>query len=329
MALSRILIIKLSSLGDVVQSLPVAGALRRRFPGARISWLVGPASAGVVGICRHVDRVLAYAPSERPLLELLAELRSLRPQVALDIQGLIRTTSLAWLSRARWRIGFRSWQEGGFALCNLRVVPSRTDIHAVDAYLAFARYLGADGGRPDFGLRVPRWAREHAARLLPDDGGRPAVALLPGTRWDSKKWPAQSFASVARGLASLGVRCIVLGGSEDRAAGAAIGAAAGPTALDLTGRTSLVDSAALLSRCALALGNDSGPMHLAAALGVPVIALFGPTDPARTGPYGAGHMVIQAPVPCLRCRRHRCAVACMERLPAQEVLAAARRRLGV
>ena len=329
MALSRILIIKLSSLGDVVHALPVAGALRRRFPGAEISWLVGAASAGILTICRHVDRVITWAPGKRPRLDLLAELRSTRPRVCFDVQGLIRTACLGWLSGARWRIGFRTLQEGGFLLCNLRVVPARTDIHAVDAYLAFARFLGADEAAPDFGLDLSGRAQQAAAQLAPAFGGAPTVALLPGTQWATKKWPGSHFVDLAVRLGALGVGCVVLGGREDRHAGAAIRAAAPGTVTDLAGRTSLIESAAIIARCALAVGNDSGPTHLAAALGVPVVALFGPTDPVRTGPYGAGHIVIQAPVPCIRCRRRRCALSCMEKISPELVLEAARRRLGL
>jgi len=329
MSVSRILIVKLSSLGDVIHALPVAGALRRRFSHAEILWLVGPASAGAVRLCAHIDRVMEWAPGRHPRQVLLAELRAVRPQLAFDIQGLARTAALVWLSGARWRVGFRSWQEGAFAFCNLRVVPPRTDVHAVDAYLEFARYVGADGRAADFGLHVPESAREFAAELPESDSGAPTVAILPGTRWETKQWPATHFAALVRGLAGFGVGTVVLGGREDRRAGAAITSAGGKSVTDLTGRTSIEQSAAVLQRCSLAVGNDSGPMHLAAALGVPVAALFGPTDPIRTGPYGTGHTVIQAPIPCRNCRRRRCRIACMARIAPERVLEIVRARLGI
>ena len=325
MALSRILIVKLSSLGDVIHALPVAGALRRRFPRARITWLVGPAAKGIVTMCRHVDRVITWAPGKRPRLDVLAELRGVEPQVCLDLQGLIRTACIARLSGARWRIGFRTLQEGGFPLCNLRVISARTDVHAVDGYLAFARYLDADGPPPDYGLHLPPAARDMGARMA---GGAPTIALLPGTQWETKKWPARHFAGIAASLGRLGLRSVVLGGGGDREAGAGIAAAAPNSTTDLTGRTSLAETAAIIADCSLVVGNDSGPMHLAAALKVPVVALFGPTDPVRTGPYGDGHTVLQAPVPCLRCRRRRCPVSCMEMITPDAVLEAVRRRLG-
>jgi len=328
MALSRILIVKLSSLGDVVHALPVAGALRRRFPRANITWLAGEASADIVRMCRHVDEVLIWAPGKRPRLALLSELRATRPVVSLDLQGLVRTAWLAWLSGARWRVGFRSCQEGGVPLCNLPAIAPRTDRHAVDIYLEFARYLGANGAAPDFGLEVPADARRCGAEVAPH-GNSPRVALLPGSRWPTKKWPAPHFASLAALLGESGVRCVVLGGREDREAGALIAAAAPGTVRDLTGRTSLAQTAGILPGSALAICNDSGPMHLAAALGVPVVALFGPTDPVRTGPYGSGHTVLRAPVPCAGCRRRRCCVPCMETISPERVLQAVVERLAL
>jgi heptosyltransferase-1 len=329
MPISRILIVKLSSLGDVVHSLPVAGALRRRFPRAEISWLVGPASAGAVRLCRHVDRTLQWIPGRRPRQALLADLRSVRPQLAFDLQGLARTAALSWLSGARWRVGFRSWQEGAFPACNLRAVPPRTDIHAVEAYLEFARYVDADGGAPDFGVSLPEAAEDYAAGVLGVAGAGPVVAIVPGTRWETKKWPAAHFAALAAGLADLGVRGVILGGADDRAAGELIAGAGGSIIRDLTGRTSIEQSAAVIARCSLVVGSDSGPIHLAAAMKVPVVALFGPTDPVRTGPYGTGHTVIQAPVPCLTCRRHTCETACMARIRPERVLEVIRARLGI
>ncbi len=337
MAISRILIVKLSSLGDVVQALPVAGALRRRFPDASIYWLAGPAAAGAVEMCRHVDRVLTWSPGRRPRLvgargraALLSELRSLSSQVALDLQGLVRTAWLAWLSGARWRVGFRSWQEGGVALCNLPVIPPRSDIHAVEAYLEFARYLGADTAAPDFGLELPQDALDFAAAVVSRPG---MVALLPGTRWATKQWPARHFAALAAALRQGGVDTVVLGSAEDRETGALIAAAARGAVRDLTGQSSIPQSAAVIARCALAVCNDSGPMHLAVALGVPVVALFGPTDPARTGPYGPGHTVIQAPMTCAGCRRRRCGpggrpARCMEMISPERVLQAVLQRLN-
>jgi lipopolysaccharide heptosyltransferase II len=317
-------------LGDVVHALPVAGALRRRFADANISWLAGAASAGIVEMCRHVDRVVTWDPGSHPRLELLSELRSLRPQVALDLQGLNRTAWLAWLSGARWRVGFRSWQEGGVALCNLPVIRMRSDIHAVEAYLEFARYMGASAGAPDYGLELPQDARRFATTVVSRAG---MVALLPGTRWPTKQWPAYHFAALAGRLGALGVECAVLGGDQDRKAGALIAAAAPASVHDFTSRSSLAQSAAVMAKCALAVCNDSGPMHLAAALGVPVVALFGPTDPARTGPYGPGHTVIQAPMSCLGCRRRRCGpggrpARCMAAISPERVLQAVLQRLS-
>jgi len=256
-------------------------------------------------------------------------LRAERFDLSLDLQGLFRASIFGWLARARWRVGFRNRQELTFLLNNLPVIPDRRDVHAVDGYLGFARFLEAPVEPVEFGLPVPEQDREWADDFLRRHdvaGDEYVVALMPGARWETKRWPPDRFATVAELLAQrFDARFLITGGPDDRAAAQAIAAlAGGARVVDATGQTSLRQLASLLLRCRLVISNDSGPMHIAAALGVPVVAIFGPTSPQRVGPYGAGHRVIQADVDCAPCYQRRCdTLECMRRISPAEVAQAA------
>ena len=335
----RILIIKLSSIGDVVHSLPVAAALRRRFPQAHIYWLVGAAAQDLVSGNPHLTGTLVRGANSGVSEDgcrtrrfsspgsLLAWLRRQDFDLSLDLQGLARTSLLAFLSGARWRLGYRHLHEGAFLLCNLRLVPDRKDIHAVEGYLGFVRALGAIAHPLDFSLTWSAEVEGHVEALLLEEDlspGQSLVALVPGAAWPSKRWPAEHFAELA-GLIRhrLQVHPIIVGASQDRALGAEIARLSGGAAANLAGRTTLKELAALLARCQAVVGNDTGPIHLAAALDRPVVALFGPTNPVRTGPYGNGHQVLTAQLPCLGCRRPRCShLSCLQSLSPLRVFSA-------
>ena len=299
MSSPRIVIIKLSSLGDVLHSLPTLTAIRRAHPRAYIAWVVGPKAAGIV--TRHPGVDLVYGlgvvgertakfhplPSTRAAMPVL---RAERFDISLDMQGLFRTALLAFRIGARQRIGFRGFQEGAFLLCNRRVIPCREDIHAIHGYLQFARYLGADDSTVHFGLvedpEDKAWAGGFLARHT---GAARLAAIAPAASRAEKRWSADGFAQTAAALRSMGARVVVVGSSADAPIAARICSASG--AEDLTGRTTLPQQAALLRRCQLFIGNDSGPLHLAAAVGTPCLSLFGPTLPLRTGPFG-NHVVL-------------------------------------
>ena len=336
----RLLIVKLSSIGDVVQSLPVLAALRRRFPQAYIAWAVKPAAADVLVGSPHLSETLvlggdhAEEPGVRRLPPLTAPgrlaraLRGIRFDLALDMQGLLKSALVAYLSGAPERIGFRNRQEGAFLLNTRSVVPDRRDTHAVDAYLGFAEALRAPVLPLDFTIATTEADRETAARLLGDRDD--VVALVPGARWLSKRWPTARFAIVADALgAEFGCTSVVVGGPSDGALAAEIASAATSAVLDLTGRTSLKQLAEVFRRCRAVVSNETGPMYIAAAVGAPTVAIFGPTDPKRLGPYGDGHAKVTARVPCGPCRRRSCRpLSCMEKITPEQVIAEARKLLG-
>ena len=336
---SGICLVKLSSIGDVVHALPVAAALRRKFPGAYIAWAVQPAAADIVVGNPHLDETLvvggsgATGPGVRHLpglsspQRLARALRAHRFDLALDMQGLLKSAWTSFLSGARHRIGYRRAGEGAFLLYTHRLVSNRADAHAVDIYLEFAKLLGAPTDPLDFTIAVSEEDRRAVDDLLgPGDN---LVALVPGARWLSKRWPAARFAELADLLAEgFGCTIVLVGDARDAPLSRQIGALARTHVLDLTGRTTLKQLAETLRRCHATISNDTGPMHISAALATPTVGIFGPTNPVRVRPYGEGHITVTPSVSCHPCRRRECSpLKCMESITTEEVFAAARRLL--
>jgi len=326
-----LLIVKLSSIGDVIQSLPVAAALRRRFPSAYIAWAVKPPAADAVTGNPNLSEALVLGGREqdrsdtRALPPLSAPRRlaqALHPHrfdVAVDMQGLLKSALVAYLSGAPVRIGFRNHQEGAFLLNRMAVVPDRRDVHAVDAYLGFADALDAPVYPLDFTIATSEADRAAVDRLL--DGRTNIVALVPGARWLSKRWRADRFGAVADALAADGITSVVVGAPSDAPLAAEIAAAAESPIVDLTGKTTLKQLADLFRRCRAVISNDTGPMYLAAAVGAPTAAIFGPTDSTRLGPYGEGHAKIAPELPCRPCRRRSCQpLKCMDAVSVEQVV---------
>lgn len=330
----RILIIRMSAFGDVVCALPTLSALRASFPDAFIGWVVDSRFAELVASDPRIDRVHViplrqwarmlrsaggWGVARRELRTFAHELREPHYEVALDVHGILKSGFVARLVRCP-----RNLQMAGDHLGNKQVLFGGERIpefgpHLVDRMLPLAAALGADVSAPRFDFFIPEEARRDAARLLEEhdfgaDG--PLVALNPGASVQCKTWPAERFVAVARRLREeADARIVILGGPGDVITGEDIARQAQVGALCTAGRTGFVQLAALLEHCATVVTGDTGPMHLAAAVGRPTVALMGPTDPARTGPYGAGHVVLQEPIACrarctyARCRDYRCMTA--------------------
>jgi lipopolysaccharide heptosyltransferase I len=326
-----ILVVKLSSIGDVVQSLPVAQALRRRFPRAYIAWAVEPAAADIVADNPHLSETLVVGGPRRngstvaslPPLRAPAKLRrALRKKafdLSLDLQGLLKSGLIALLSGAKERIGFRKLQEGTFLFNNRPVIADRPGVHAVDTYLAFAKAAGAEGQGVRFDIAIGQADRAAVDELL--DGEENLAALIPGARWDSKRWPAERFAALADRLAvEHGLTGVVMGGSGDRWLAEQIQGRAQSRVLSLVGGTTLKQAGEVFRRCRVTVGNDTGPLYISAAMGTPTVAVFGPTDPRRLGPYGDGHAKVTPGVSCAPCRNRRCrSLKCMHAISVDRV----------
>lgn len=310
----RILVLKPSALGDVVQALPIARLIRRHYPNAEIHWWIDARLAPLLDGDPDINSLVIFQRDRwsvpwrwNEALQSAIQLRASRFDVALDLQALARSALVAWLCNADLTIGLDDPREGAPTFYDVRVPRPCSRLHAIDWYLDALRFLGVPV-RWDFDWLPfrPVVAGEIAALIPPD--GTQWIALQPGARWPNKRWPPEYFAQLIRlTVATLpNTRFVILGAPGDRELSRTVSAAAPGKCLDLTGRTSLPQLVECLRRCAMLVGNDSGPMHIAAALGKPVVALFGPTDPARTGPYGQINRVVQADLPCVPCLSKRC-----------------------
>ena len=294
-----VLVVRLGAIGDVTNALVFAEALREHAPRTRIGWVVHPLALPLVEGHPALDRVHLWRRERalRALPSLVRELRAERYELVVDLQRIAKSALLARLCGAPRSLGYdrgRS-KEGSWLLHRERIPAGDPHAHMVEQYLEFARHLGI----PDPGVRHrfppdPRaeaWAEARVAEW----GGAPIVLAI-GASKPKNRWPAERFGRLARSLAPAGWPLVLAGGPGDREAGGLALAQAGEEVHDLVGRTDLHQLIALLGRARLVVSADSGPMHLAAAQERPVVALFGPADPRRTGPWekdgGCGHRVI-------------------------------------
>jgi heptosyltransferase-1 len=321
---SRILIIKPSAIGDVVHALPVLNLLRKKWPASHISWLVTPGCAGLLDGHPQLNEVIRFdrrklGNSWRDLASAVAlhdlgrELQSKKFDLVIDLQGLMRSGLLGFRTGAAVRVGSTRDREFGW-MFQTHLAPVDRDGHAVDRYLAVADYLGLGRSPVDFVFPTDDADRAAAAPLLPDG---PFAVLLPGTNWVTKRWPAEKFAALVRPLRErFGLATVVAGSADDSKLAAMI-----PGAVDLTGRTPLRQLVAVLEKASLVIANDTGPMHIAAALGRPLVAVYGPTDPAQTGPYGRDDSVVRLDLVCSPCFSRKCTHrTCLVQLDVEHVL---------
>lgn len=336
----RILIIKPSSFGDVIHAMPVLHGLRNRFPRAQISWLVANSCADLLEGHPDLDEVIRFdrrrygriGRSLGPTVEFnhfLKELRSRRFDLVLDLQGLFRSGFMTLVTGARVRLGFANAREFASLFYTRRIAVRDPEMHAVDRNYLFAQALGFGGLPVVFNLPVQAEAVRSVAELLAKRGpsaGRPYAVMGPGTRWETKRWPAARFAEVARRIRSEFDMTVVLIGTEDEIEVARrVEQAAGEGVINLAGQTKLPEVIALVAGAALAVMHDSGPMHLATALGRPMVAIYGPTSPRRTGPYRRPDSVARLDLPCSPCYLKRVADCphghrCMRELSADVIM---------
>jgi lipopolysaccharide heptosyltransferase II len=335
----KILILKPSSLGDVIQALPVLRLLKRHLPASEIFWWIDfhlaplleddPDLTGVV----RFERQRWATPRHWP--EMLRSIRWLREQNfdwVIDLQCLARSGAFAWLANGKFLIGLDEVREGARGFYDLAVRRASFHTHAVDWYLAVLSQLGVPlhwnfpwlPERPEIANSVKAKWQTGKARW---------IAIQPGARWPNKHWPVEYFAALVRLLAEKfsDTRFAILGGKEDKPLGGIISRAEPERCFNLCGQTSLPEMIEWVRLCDLMITNDTGPMHVAAALGKPLVALFGPTESRRTGPYRQLDNVLRIDLPCSPCLRSHCTYVkpneCLNALSPATVFEFARKKL--
>jgi heptosyltransferase-1 len=338
----KILILKPSSLGDVVQALPVLRLLKRHWPESEIFWWIDSSLAPLLegdpdlaGVVRFERKRWA---SVRHWPEMWRSIRWLREQafdLVIDLQCLARSAAFAWLANGQRLVGLDEPREGARGFYDAIAPRASFHTHAADWYLSVLPVLKVPVHRDFVWLPERPAVAAEVRRKWPVAGSR-WIVLQPGARWLNKRWPVERYAETAAQLSRkhADARFAVLGSDADRELGAAIALASPGRCLDLTGKISLPEMVEWIRLCSLMISNDTGPMHVAAALNKPLVALFGPTEPRRTGPYGQLPDVLQhTALPCVPCMKPHCTyvkpIECLRGISAAAVVAAAEERLAV
>jgi len=337
----KILIIKPSSLGDIIHSLPFLGALRGKYPDAYIAWLVNRELSAFLKGNPLIDEIIEFERQEwaGPIrfirktggfLKFVRCIRERRFDICIDLQGLFRSAFLAGASGAPLRMGLADAREFGSLFYNAKVVAPTKDMHAVDRYLLFGLPLGLEDVKVEFPINITKAAEAKAAELVPRKKGHLVIGISPAARWPTKRLPIEIFAEVAAGISrNHEAQFVLLGTEADKENIDKLEELLHNGAVNLAGRTTLADLSAVIRRMDLLLTNDSAPMHLADALGVKLVAVFGPTSPVRTGPYFQRENVVRARLECAPCFKKKCnSPRCMLEMDAGEILAAAEKVLG-
>ncbi len=331
----KILIVKLSSIGDVVHTLPSLFALRKSFEAKgirpRVDWIVEEGAAGILKDNPMIDDLIVVKRRGwlRDLsgnIKTLRRIRSAGYDIVLDFQGLLKSSIWVGLSAGKRKIGFSNAREGSAIFLNEKLPPYDPEAHAVDRYLLLAGHAAgrAFKGNAIFPLGISDKERSLALQELGLARDKGFFLVISRARWETKLWDDAKFAMLARMVhKELSLVPVLIGGVEDRASIDEINAMAGGVALNLAGRLGLKELAAIAGLARFTVSVDSGPMHIAAAAGSRVVAIFGPTSPKRTGPYGQGHVVVRKDMACGPCFKRSCPhTSCMAGVSAEEVFEA-------
>lgn len=341
----KILIIKPSSLGDIIHSLPFLKAIKNTFPDACIEWVVSKNLKEILETNPLIDRLIVFDKDSwkrlknlpdtlKEIAGLVKTLKANKYDAVIDLQGLLRSGIITFFAPSPVKIGFKHAREGSSFFYN-RKIQVGSDLHAVDKCLEIAKAVkqgfgvGSDRldsedqglGKVEFPLYIDTKAKENVEGLLGGIAEEGYVVVMPSARWETKKWPAENF---SRLISKLRIQCVLSGSSADKNVAQEVIDSSTGSIINLCGKTNLKELVALIAGAKVVVSNDSGPMHIAAALGVPVIALFGPTDPVKTGPYGwqgnKNLKVIRTLISCSPCFRKKCKdPLCMKNISVEQV----------
>jgi heptosyltransferase-1 len=332
--MNRILIVRMSALGDIVHALPVLAAIRRAWPDAKVDWIVDEAYASILTLAEGLNARVIVRKKDGGVADYLNAVRHLRAQrydAALDLQGLLKSAVWARVSGARRVIGFdraHLRERMAAAFYTETVVPPGA-AHVIQKNLSILGALNIPAGRVELPLQVAA-AAETTAAIAAAGGPRRYAVLNPGAAWPNKRWPAERFGELAAQLrARVGLPTMVTWGPHERLLAQAVADASGGAATPAP-PTAMADLAAIMRDAALVVSGDTGPLHIAAAMGTPLVGLYGPTWPERNGPWDPADQVISRAGSCVCHHKRQClrGAPCINEIAVAEVVAAAERRLS-
>jgi heptosyltransferase I len=336
----RVLIVLLGAIGDVVRALPLLGRIRGAWPDAHIAWAVEPKSKAVLERHRWLDEIIVYDRAHAPwtFAAFLRRVRKGRFDLVIDLQRHLKSGLTSRISGARHRFGFaeQNTKEFNHLFSNHQIAPQPNMRLKLMQYQAFGDALGLAQSAIEFGLSATDDERARALEML-RAAPRPLLAVILGSSWPSRIYFPESTAAVIRRTAvadgdSPALFPVLLGGpDETKLADEVMRHLDDVPALNLAGRTSLRDLIAIFPECAVAFGPDSGPMHIAAAVGCPVVSLWGATAAERSAPWGFADLAISGAIPCHPCYLRNCPIGreCMRRISPEEVSVTVRRALAM
>ncbi len=320
-----------------MHSLPFLKAMRDAFSDAHIEWVISKNLKEILEGNPLINGLIIFNKDSWSKIgnlrktvgeakEFIKTLKSGHYDMIVDLQGLLRSGLITYFTSSPKKIGFKNAREGSNLFYNKKISVNGS-LHAVDRYLEVARSLGAEMHKVEFPLFIHEDAREGIKNLI--GNLQEYVVIVPSARWDTKKWPPEKFGAL---ISKLVMPCIITGGKSDEQTVKQVMAFSNNEGINLCGKTNLKELVALISGAKAVVSNDSGPMHIAAALGVPVIALFGPTDPMRTGPYGwqekKNLKVVRTSISCSPCFKKKCKEPlCMSGISVEKVLEAVKEYL--
>ena len=327
----NILVVKLSAIGDVIHALPVSYAIKESFPDAHLTWVVEPPAYGLLAGNPYIDDILVFEKKKfrsiggflQQIGPFRAKLQSRQYDAALDLQGLFKSAAIVWLSEAPLRLGTCNMRECSDKISR-PVIGAHAKGHIVERYLDVARELGCRVDTVRFPVDISARDTDIAERILQQAGANPQlpyVVLAVGANWPNKRWQPASYAQLSDWLYDQRIIPVLVGnGVVDEQLAGDICAAAGIPPVDITGKTTLKQLAAVMRNARCVVGGDTGPVHLAAGLGTKTIMLMGPTDANRNGPYGQPENAIEVNRPCRYCWKRACPkrVACLARITAAQ-----------
>jgi heptosyltransferase-1 len=320
----KILIIKPSSLGDIVHSLPFLNALKESFPSSEIHWIAAKGFEGLLENHPMIKRLWIINKDKwkylgrvketfKEFVNLFRDLKKESYDIVIDLQGLLRSGLLTYFTSAPLRIGFKEAREGSTFFYTHKVECGK-EVHAVDRYMKIAFFIGCE--IKDIKFPMPLIRESERIKKIKEEL-RDYAVIVPGARWKTKRWGLENY---SRLISMLDIKSVIVGSKSDEEMAKEIELSSRGRPLSLAGKTDLKELLSIIRGARFMVSNDSGPMHIAAALNIPVVAIFGPTNPVRTGPYGQKNIVLRSGLPCSPCYKRECkTIECMKVITVESV----------